>query len=195
MLAAADGNISFRLSDNRILFTPSGMNKIFLKPSDLAIVDIKNNIIKGHPSSERLMHLEIYRSCPLAKCIVHAHPPNAVAWSIAKPSLKKLPADAVPEIILAAGEIPIIPYARPSTEDMGRNLRRFLPDHRVMILARHGAVTWGETMTEAYNGMERVEHAAEILRLAATLGPLTSLPKKELAALKKMRAQKGNKTL
>jgi L-fuculose-phosphate aldolase len=195
MLAAADGNVSFRISDDRIIITPSGQHKAFLEPNEMAVIDINNQIIQGKPSSERLMHLAIYRNCPSAKCVVHAHPPNAVAWSIARPNLDRLPSDAMPEVTLAVGQIPIVPYARPSSDTMGKNVSKFLPDNKVMILARHGAVSWGDNVIEAYNGMERLEHAAEILRLAHTLGRLSALPQEELMALRTMRSKRGNTTL
>ncbi len=195
MIASADGNVSVRLSDDLIVMTPTGINKAFLKPEDIAMISPDGRVLKGRPSSERLIHLEVYNSCPQAKAVVHAHPPAAIAWSVARPYLKELPSDCLPEVILAVGRIPIVPYARPSTEAMAQNLRPFLCKHRAMILARHGALCWGETLQEAYNGMERVEHAAWILRLAQGFGGLTPVPGEELAALQGMRRKLGERIL
>lgn len=195
LLSAADGNVSLRVSDNEIWITPSGLNKGFIDPEDLACIDIDNRVIQGRPSGERLMHLEVYRTCTEAKAIVHAHPPTAIAWSIARPELTELPADTMSEVILAVGRVPIAPYARPGTQAMGDVLRPLAPAHRVMILARHGALSWGESLDEAYNGMERLEAIAQILKAAHELGGLTSLPKEEIAALKAIRAQMGPQTL
>ena len=195
MLASADGNVSVRVSDNEILITPTGKNKAWIEQKDLACITLDNKIISGSPSGERLMHLEVYRNCPQAKAIVHAHPPTAIAWSIARPELKELPSDAISELILAVGSIPIIPYARPGTVEMGTALQSFLPQHRVFILARHGALSWGESLEEAYNGMERVEHAALILKNAQELGGITNLPKEEIAYLRELRRRLGNQTL
>ena len=195
MLAAADGNVSYRVSDEQIYITPTGINKAFMKLSDIATINIENRILSGRPSSERLMHLEVYRQCPQARCVVHAHPPHAIAWSVAHPELKELPSDCLSEVILAVGKIPIGPYARPSTQEMGDNMTPFLPQFRVMILARHGALSWGEDPNEAYNGMERLEHSAQILQIAHTLGGLTALPQNELEALRAMRLKLGEKNL
>ncbi len=195
MLAAADGNVSYRVSDEQIYITPTGINKAFMKLSDIATINIENRILSGRPSSERLMHLEVYRQCPQARCVVHAHPPHAIAWSVAHPELKELPSDCLSEVILAVGKIPIVPYARPSTQEMGDNMTPFLPQFRVMILARHGALSWGEDPNEAYNGMERLEHSAQILQIAHTLGGLTALPQNELEALRAMRLKLGEKNL
>lgn len=195
MLAAADGNVSYRISDQRILITPTGVNKAFIRPSDLAVITLDNQVLEGKPSGERLMHLEVYKRSPKAKCVVHAHPPTAIAWSVARPELRELPAECLSEVILSVGRIPVVPYARPGTQDMGDALRAFLPECRVMILSRHGAISWGEDLAEAYNGMERLEHSAMILRDAHLLGGLTALPESELRALKELRAKLGERTL
>ena len=195
LLAASDGNVSYRISDSEILITPSGLPKAFLKPEDLCLVDISGNIHLGKPSSERLMHLQVYKSCPEANAVVHAHPPHAVAWTIAFPSDEELPNTSLAEIILATGKIPIVPYARPSTQDMGDQLLPFVKDCRVMILARHGGLSWGESLQEAWMGMERLEHAAQMLFFASRLGGLTHLPNEEIEILKEMRKQIGPKTL
>lgn len=195
MLAAADGNISYRISDNEILITPSGVAKAFMNPEEMAVITLDNRILSGKPSGERLMHLEVYKRCPLAKAVVHAHPPTAVAWSIAQPQLTELPAHCLSEVILACEKIPFIPYARPGSLDMGSELTPYLPQLRAFILSRHGALTWGEDLDEAWKGMERIEHSSEMLFKAVQLGGLTFLPDDEIEALKSMRKQMGEKLL
>jgi L-fuculose-phosphate aldolase len=195
LLASADGNVSFRVSDDEILITPAGVNKARLKPEHVAVITLDNRIVSGNPSSERLMHLEVYRNCPKAKAIVHAHPPTAIAFTVARPAEKELPSEGLSELILAMGRVPVAPYARPGTLDMGTVLQPFLPECRVILLARHGAISWGEDLEEAYNGMERLEHVAGILKSAVQFGGLTSLPEEEVAALRALRAKLGDRTL
>lgn len=194
-LAAADGNVSVRISDREILITPAGLNKSRVAPSDMAVITIDNEILSGNPSSERLMHLEVYRRCAQARAVVHAHPPTAIAWTIARPDLTELPAECMSELILAVGRLPVVPYARPGTLEMGTNLHPFLPACRALILARHGALSWGENLQEAYNGMERIEHSALILKTAQELGGLTALPAAEVEELKRLRAKLGERIL
>ncbi len=141
------------------------------------------------------MHLEVYRRCPAARAVIHAHPPTAVAWTVAQPNLKELPSECLSEVILATGSIPIAPYARPGTQNMGDVLVPFLPQHRALILARHGALTWGEDLEEAYRGMERIEHSAQTLKLAHDLGGLTTLPEGEIKYLKELRKKLGDTLL
>lgn len=194
LLASADGNVSYRHSDSLIHMTPTGINKARLRPDQMATLTLDGRILRGEPSGERAMHLEIYGRCPLAKAIVHAHPPSAIAWTVAFPQDSELPAHCLSEVILAVGRIPIAPYTRPGTSQMGEVLRPHLPQSRTIILSRHGAVSWGETLEEAYNGMERLEHSAEILWRAKTLGQLTELPPEETRALYEMREKMGPRT-
>lgn len=194
LLCGAEGNVSVRVGE-RVMITPSGRSKWRLEPEDLALLDIGGWALRGIPSSECLLHLAIYRSVPSARCVVHAHPPTAVAWSLARPDLREVPVGVLPEIILTMGALPIVPYARPGTEDMAAAVRPYLPRYRAMILARHGAVTWGVDLIEALNGMERIEHVAKVLKCAHELGGVSELPAAEIEALHAIRARIGERLL
>jgi L-fuculose-phosphate aldolase len=195
LLAASDGNLSLRLPDGRIVMTPSGVPKAQVKAGDLAYLSASGAILSGRPSSERAMHLAVYRAVPEAKAIVHAHPPTAIAWSLARPELQELPSDGLPEVILAAGRIPIVPMALPGTEAMGANILPFLPAHRLLILARHGGLCWGAHLEEAVGGMERLEQVATILWKAETLGGAKPMAPADLQELRALRAKLGPKII
>jgi L-fuculose-phosphate aldolase len=194
MLAAGDGNISFRVSDEEIWVTPTGVSKSFMSKVDMAIVNINGQVLKGHPSSELKMHLEVYKQSAKATAVIHAHPPHGIAWSIAFPQDRELPVNAMSELILSCGQIPIVPFAMPGTSEMAENLRDFIPENRVLILARHGALTWGESLEEAYKGMERLEHSAQILTIAKGLGGVSFLPDETVEKLKLLRLEFNKKT-
>jgi L-fuculose-phosphate aldolase len=195
LLAASDGNLSVRLPNGLIAMTPSGVPKAKVRLEDLAHLTLAGEVLSGRPSSERAMHLAIYRAVPAAKAVVHAHPPTAIAWSLARPDLKELPADGLPEVILAAGRIPIVPMAIPGTEAMGANLLPFLPDYRLLLLARHGGLCWGEHLDEAVGGLERLEQVANILWKAETLGGAKPLSLPEIEELQALRAKIGSKII
>ena len=195
LLAASDGNLSVRLPNGLIAMTPSGVPKARLRREDLAHLTLAGEIVAGHPSSERAMHLAIYRAVPEARAVVHAHPPTAIAWTLARPELQELPSDGLPEVILAAGRIPIVPMAMPGTEAMGTHLLPYLPAHRLLLLARHGGLCWGESMDEAAGGLERLEQVAEILWKAETLGGAKPLPPADLAELRALRAKLGPRVI
>lgn len=195
MLAACDGNISYRYDDNTILITPSGKPKFLLEENDIAVIDINGKVIKGNPSSEMLMHLEVYKMRADARAVIHAHPPTAVAYSIAHPAAKEIPGKSFSELILAVGKLPIVPFQMPGSPEMGAALHPYIKNSKVMVLARHGAISFGEDLVEAYNGMERLEHSCEILLKAKCFGAVTELDDQTIDQLYTMRKKIGDKTL
>ncbi len=195
MLAACDGNISYRYDDKTILITPTGKPKFLLVEDDIAVIDIDGNAIKGKPSSEMFMHLEVYNMRADVWAVIHAHPPTAVAYSIAHPAAEEIPGKSFSELILAVGKLPIVPFQMPGSMEMGTALHPFIKNHKVMVLARHGALSFGENLIEAYNGMERLEHSCEILLKAESFGAVTELDEQTIDELHAMRKKIGDKTL
>ena len=193
LLASCDGNISCKKGED-IFITPSGVPKNSLKIKDIACIDLNGKTKKGSPSSEKLMHTCIYQEVQKAKAIVHAHPPYAVSLSLARPNWKHIPF-ALSEVALALGKIPIIPYARPGTKEMGKILIPYLKESKAFILSHHGAVTWGESLQEAYLSMERLEHSSQMIYLGESLGGCEELQEKELQELLKIHHSSGNKIL
>lgn len=204
-IVAGDGNISGRIPDaSYIKITRSSVNKGQLNSDiDFIYVDIDGKIPKNYaeyykkynvkPSSELALHLEVYQKCPEAQYVAHAHPINTIAWSLS--GLIELPMDILPEVILACGKIPIAPYARPGSPEMADVIRPFLPECRIIILERHGALVWGETAEEVMWGMDRLEQICKILYMARQMRFGVSLPTSEIEALKEMRKKLGPKIL
>jgi L-fuculose-phosphate aldolase len=91
------------------------------------------------------------------------------------------------ELILSLGQVPVAPYAMPGTNDLSETLVPFLPEAQAIIMARHGAITWGKDIEDALGAMERLEHSAQILKAAVELGGITELPQTEILKLLKLR--------
>src|SRR5258708_12502049 len=83
--ASNDGNISVRLGSDRLLMTPKSVCKGFMTPDMMCITDLEGRKLQGDrdPSSEMLMHLEVYRQRPDVQAVVHAHPPTATRFAVA----------------------------------------------------------------------------------------------------------------
>ncbi|MFZ2445038.1 MAG: class II aldolase/adducin family protein [Syntrophobacteraceae bacterium] len=168
LIAATDGNVSCRVGEDCILITPGGVSKGDIAPEDLIRTDLDGNVVEGarKPSSEIGMHLHVYRKRPDVGGIVHAHPPLATAFTLAGfPFNSKV----LPEVWLTIGQVPTAPYATPSTDEVARSIAPHVEAHRAILLERHGAVTFGKNVMEAYARMEKLEHAAKILFYAALL--------------------------
>ena len=80
-VAANDGNVSVRLSDDTIIATPTGMSKSFITPEKLVKLNLQGEILEANegyrPSSEIKMHIRCYQERDDVKAVVHAHPPIA----------------------------------------------------------------------------------------------------------------------
>lgn len=180
--AATDGNISVRLLSETFLCTPSGVSKGFMAPADLVIADASGRKVAGEGAvtSEFWTHLAAYEERPDVYAVVHAHPPKAVAASLAGVSLAE---PVLPELLLTVGGIPTVPYATPATREGGAAIREIIRSCDALIIARHGSLTVGRDVFEAYYKLEKLEHAAETMLLASLLHHPERLPEEEIAKL------------
>jgi len=185
-VVASEGNMSIRAGDNKVLVTPAGKNKGELKIGDLVTVDLKGKKVSGQlkPSSELLMHLFVYQKRKDINAAVHAHPPYSLAFACAHLPLAK---SLLPEIIMFLGEIPLTPYATPSTEEVPLSLAPYIQKHNAFLLENHGVLTLGKDISEAYSRLEMVEHLAEVCILSKLLGKSKELSLKSLKKLEKLK--------
>ena len=169
---ASDGNVSVKLAAGRYLVTPSGFSKGFIEPDQLLIVNDQLEVIGSQhgaarglrPSSEMLLHLEAYHQRPDIGAVVHAHPPIAIALSIAGISLARC---LLPEVIMGMGLIPTTDYATPASAEGAVVIRDLIQRYDALILQRHGSVTVAGTPFEAYLKLEKLEAAANITHRGA----------------------------
>lgn len=189
-IVACEGNVSVRLSDGRILATPTCMNKGCLSPDDLVITDLNGHSCIGDRkmSSEILMHLLFYRMRPDVNAVCHAHPVMATGFASAGRALDQA---LLPEVIIGLGQVPLVRYATPGTPDLSQALEPFVESYDALLLANHGVVTCGPDLLTAFYRMETVEHFAKILLAAENAGTPKLLSSREVAKLMAARARYG----
>jgi len=181
-VAATDGNLSVRLDRELILITPTCISKGMMRPQDLLVVDMQGHKVAGrrNVSSEIAMHLLIYKMRRDVKAVVHAHPPVATGYAAAGMPLN--PA-LVCEAAIGLGAVPLAPYAMPGTPELADVLCPLIPQHKAILMANHGVVTYGEDLLYAYMKMELVEHFAKIALVTKLLGNQQLLTTQELEEL------------
>jgi L-fuculose-phosphate aldolase len=192
-VASNDGNISARINKKHILITPTGISKGFMKASDLIVVDMNGKIVNGKkkPSSEVFMHLQIYHERPDVNSVCHVHPPYATGFSVAGIPLNQ---DVLSEVIISLGNIPLVPYGTPGTEDFYKPLLPLLQQYDAFLLANHGALAVGTDVFNAYFKMETLEHYAHILFIAKQLGNVNTLNADQVQKLEALREKFGIRT-
>ncbi len=188
--ASNDGNISVRVDDDRLLMTPKGVCKGFMTPDMMCITDLTGKKIEGDrdPSSEMLMHLEVYRQRHDVRAVVHAHPPTATGFAVAGIPLDRA---VLAEVLTTLGSIPIAEYATPSTSELPAAVRQYIKAHDGMLLANHGALTVGADLYSAYYKMETIEHFAKISLVARLLGREHVIAREEVERLQSLRGTYG----
>lgn len=176
--AANDGNITVRIGENEVLCTPTMHCKGFLKPDDIATVDMTGKQIAGRKprSSEALLHLEIYKQRSDVKSVVHCHPPHATAFAVAR---EPIPQCILPEVEVFLGDVPITRYEIPGGQSFAETVLPFVSKTNVIILANHGTVSYGENVERAYWWTEILDAYCRILMLAKGLGRVNYFTEKE----------------
>ncbi|MBP1039534.1 class II aldolase/adducin family protein [Vagococcus sp. BWB3-3] len=158
-VAANDGNVSVKMDDGTIFCTPTGVSKGFMQPDMIVKMDLDGNVLSDNakPSSEVKMHLRVYRENPTVNSVVHAHPVVATSYAIAGIPLNQA---LCPEAVVTLGNVPVAPYATPGTQQVPDSIAPYCIDYNAVLLANHGALTWGKDLIEAYYRMESLEHFA-----------------------------------
>lgn len=190
-VAANDGNISVKVSENEIWVTPTGVSKGFMTEDMMIKVDLEGNIIEGNekPSSEIKMHLRVYKENSEIKGISHAHPQVATSFAIAGIPLDKA---ILPEGVVLLGNIPIAKYATPGTEEVPDSIAPFCKKYNGVLLSNHGALTWGRDIYESFYRLESMEHYANILlNTSYIIGKSRLLSKNQIDNLLEIRKNLG----
>lgn len=191
LTVGTDGNISCRVSENTLWTTATGARKGFLSKDWLVKTDLQGTVLEGsrNPSSELKMHLCLYTHNPRARAAVHTHPPFSTAFAAANLGFDHM---LLAEEGLYLGHVQVAPYATPGTAALAESILPFCQDNNAVLLANHGAVTWGKTMSEACARMETLERCARIRYYCLTMGKSNYLSPDEAAVLRQKGVQLGN---
>ncbi len=192
MVAANDGNISVKISDNEFLCTPTGVSKGFMTPDYICRVDKDGKVLEANagfkPSSEIKMHMRVYKHRPDVQSVVHAHPIYATSFAIAGIPLTQ---PIMPEAVIALGCVPIAEYGTPSTNEIPDAVEKYLPYFDAVLLENHGALAYSDSLLAAYHKMESLEFYAQLLFNARQLGGPKELSDEQVKQLYEIRRQFG----
>lgn len=168
------GNLSVRLDGDRFLATPTGVSKYLMRSADAVIVDLEGKQLAGarKVTSEIGMHLAIYRQRLDVEAVIHAHPPIATAFACAGKALDEM---FCQEAVITLGSVPLARYATTGTDEVADSLIPYIAGHEAILMANHGAVTYGRDIFDAFNKMETLEHLAHIRLVTHQLGSARTL--------------------
>lgn len=185
------GNIGIKVASDLVLCTPTLVSKGFMKPEDMALVDMEGNQLAGTKkrTSEILMHLQMMKRQPRAIATVHCHPPYSTGFAVAG---VQPPTCMIPEYEVFAS-VAIAPYRTPGTPEMGKLVADLVDKHNTILMANHGVVSWSHVgLEDAYFKMEIVEAYCRTVLVASQLGkPVNTMSTNQLQDLLKIKQSLG----
>lgn len=158
------GNISVALPDGGWLMTPTGSSLGMLDPARLSKLDASGKLIDGDkPTKEAFLHTTMYRERPKAGAVVHLHSTHSVAVSC----LDGIdPACCLPPItayyVMRVGTLPLVPYYPPGDEALAEAVGRLAGRHHAVLLANHGPVVAGSSLSAAQDAIEELEETSRL---------------------------------
>ena len=171
------GNISCRLPDGGWLMTPTGSSLGQLDPDRLSHLDADSRHVGGDaPTKEAMLHTAVYAARPSAGAIVHLHSTHSVAVSC----IHGIDAhNCLPPITayyaMRIGALPLVPYFPPGDEGLAQAVGRMSATHHALLLANHGPVVAGTSLSAATDAIEELEETAKLFLMlrAERLNSLT----------------------
>ncbi len=167
------GNISVKLPDG-YLMTPTNSSLGRLDPVRLSKLDADFNHVGGDkPSKEVFMHRAFYQAREDAGAVVHLHSTQATAVSCLPDVDRSNPIPPLtPYFVMRVGRrMPVVPYFRPGDPSMEPAIRAAAEGARAVLLANHGPVVSGKTLTDAVYAAEELEEAAKLFLMLRGQSP------------------------
>lgn len=179
----SSGNISVALDDGWLM-TPTGSSFGNLDPADISKLDGGGKHVSGgKPTKEAFLHTVMYAKRPKTGAVVHLHSTHAVAVSCLA---DVNPADVMPPItayyVMKVGQLPLVPYYPPGDQSLAEAVGKLASRHHSVLLANHGPVVAGTSLTDAVYAMEELEETARLFLMlrGQPLRPLTPAQVEEL---------------
>jgi ribulose-5-phosphate 4-epimerase/fuculose-1-phosphate aldolase len=162
----SSGNISIRIDDGWLM-TPTGSSLGRLDPARLSKLDDTGKLVSGDaPTKESFLHLAMYREREKAGAVVHLHSTHSVAVSCLDGINHD---DVLPPItayyVMRVGKLPLVPYFAPGDMALGEAVGRLAAKHSAMLLANHGPVVAGSSLSAAVDAIEELEETARLYLL------------------------------
>lgn len=171
------GNISARFKEG-MLITTSGSSNGFLKEDNIVYTDFCGNSKEEgkKPSSEKFLHIEIYKKRPDINFIIHVHSPYLSSFASAG---KDLMTPVMAENVFYFGGIPLAKYALPSTMQLVENTAKYFDEYDAVLMENHGFIVASNTLYDAYMKLELAESYAQVVLNTSMLGGAKVLSKKQ----------------
>ncbi|WP_113671706.1 L-fuculose-phosphate aldolase [Vallitalea guaymasensis] len=180
------GNLSIFIREEGLMaITPSGIDYYKMKPEDIVIMDLEDNVVDGdkRPSSEYSMHRIFYKERDDIDSVVHLH---SVYSTILACLRQELPATHYLIGVSGGENVRCAKYATYSTEELAKNAFEAMKDRNAVFLANHGLLVGAKSLSSAFGKAEEIELCAEVYYRAKSIGEPVILDTQEVNKMLKM---------
>lgn len=181
LMISTGGTVSARVEGDSFLITPSGYDRKYLEPEDVALIRDGQREAGKVPSRAVTMHGLIYREHPSVNCIMTALPPNITTYGVVS---RPFDTRTIPESYILLRDMPVLPfglqYQQP--EQVAAAISKSTP---VILLQNDAVLTTGATILEAFDRIEVAEFSAQALVQTLSLGELVPISEDEIGNLKR----------
>uniref|UniRef100_A0A8J4M6M2 Class II aldolase n=1 Tax=Acidicaldus sp. TaxID=1872105 RepID=A0A8J4M6M2_9PROT len=143
------GNISVRHGTD-MLISPSAVAYDTMRPEDIAVMPIAGEYGAWsgplQPSSEWRFHLDIMKARPEINAVVHSHPTFCTTIAITR---REIPACHYMIAAFGGTNVRCAPYATFGTKALSEHALQALEGRLACLLANHGMIALGESLTKA----------------------------------------------
>ena len=181
LMISTGGTVSVRVQDDTFLITPFGVDRYYLNPEDIVLVQDGKREAGKLPSRAVKLHQQIYRDHRDIDCIMTAQPPNATTYSIVS---RKFDTRTIPESYIVLRDIPIAPYGLTYTDPRAISAM-IRPDAPVILLQNDAVLATGKSLLQTFDRLEVAEFSAQALINSLHLGELVPIADEELHDLRR----------
>lgn len=178
------GNISVR-TDDGWLMTPTGSSFGDLDPARLSTLDATGKHVGGDaPTKEAFLHRAMYDVQPRFAAVVHLHSLHSVAVSVlADVNAENVLPPLTAYYVMRVGRLPLVPYFAPGDARLAEAVRGYAGKHHALLLANHGPVVAGTSLSAAADAIEELEATARLYLLLRN-EPCRGLTEAQVAELR-----------
>ncbi len=166
LTSSSGGNLSCMVS-NKILMTPSGIDKESLKSDDIVVMDLNGKILESPsralPSIEHKFHLMVYRKRRDVSAVVHAHP---LYLSLLSATKLEIDCRLIAESYAILGAINYVPFELMGSQALADSISSSAASSNCIVMRNHGVIALGKDLFQAFDRVEVAENASKLTLLS-----------------------------
>jgi L-fuculose-phosphate aldolase len=179
LTTGSGGNLSIiNRQENLIAIKPTGVDYLIMRPEDVVVLNPEGEIVDGalRPSSEVHFHLRLLNTRTDINAVVHTHQVNATTiaclnWEL--PAVHYL-------VGFSGNKVPLAAYATYGTPELAENIVHSIGHYNACLMANHGIVTVGPSLSVAFNVAEELELVSQIYIQSMSIGKPAILSDQEM---------------